>query len=215
MKKNLLIIICLFTSMFMFSQFESSKQIFESPKLKQEIANQKTIALLPFRSTISYKRLPKNFDVSTNAAEEIKLSDNLQSGLYTYLLRKSPDYTVTIQDTERTNALLKQNGIFDKIDTMTPDAIAKILGVDAVLKCSYAYEKTSSEGVAIVKTLLIGFGTGKVATGELTMNIYNAKDGELLWRFYKQMSEDVMSSANAVMERMMRKVGRNFPYEKG
>jgi hypothetical protein len=33
-----------------------------------------------------------------------------------------------------------------------------------------------------------------VATGELTMQINNGKDGELLWRFYKQMNEDVMSS---------------------
>jgi hypothetical protein len=27
------------------------------------------------------------------------------------------------------------------------------------------------------------------------------------------MAEDVMSSPSAMMERMMRKVGRNFPYE--
>jgi hypothetical protein len=45
------------------------------------------------------------------------------------------------------------------------------------------------------------------------MQINNGKDGELLWRFYKQMNEDVMSSPSAVMERMMRKVGRNFPYK--
>jgi hypothetical protein len=38
------------------------------------------------------------------------------------------------------------------------------------------------------------------------MQINNGKDGELLWRFYKQMNEDVMSSPSAVMERMMRKV---------
>jgi hypothetical protein len=42
-----------------------------------------------------------------------------------------------------------------------------------------------------VKSLLIGFGTGKVATGELTMQINNGKDGELLWIL--QMNEDVMS----------------------
>jgi hypothetical protein len=61
---------------------------------------------------------------------------------------------------------------------------------------------------------LIGFGTGKVATGGLTMQINNGADGDLVWRFYKQMAEDVMSSPSAMMERMMRKVGRNFPYEK-
>jgi hypothetical protein len=213
MKKITLLLICLFTTTLMLAQFEGSKQIFESPKLVQLTAEHKTVAILPFKASISYKRLPKNFDAQTNRDEERKLGSSLQSGMYTYLLRKSDDYTVTVQDVERTNVLLKQNEVFDKIDEMTPDALAKILGVDAVIKCAYAYEKTSSEGLAIAKTLLIGFGTGKVASGEMTMNVYNGADGDLLWRFYKEMNEDVMSSANAVMERMMRKVGRNFPYE--
>ncbi|MBG6187206.1 hypothetical protein [Flavobacterium sp. CAN_S2] len=213
MKKITLLLTCLFTTTLMLAQFEGSKQIFESPKLGQLTAVHKTVAILPFKASISYKRLPKNFDAQTNRDEERKLGSNLQSGMYTYLLRKSDDYTVTVQDVERTNVLLKQSEVYDKIDEMTPDALAKILGVDAVIKCAYAYEKTSSEGLAIAKTLLIGFGTGKVASGEMTMNVYNGADGDLLWRFYKEMNEDVMSSANAVMERMMRKVGRNFPYE--
>ncbi|MFE3847364.1 hypothetical protein ACFX5D_05210 [Flavobacterium sp. LB3P45] len=158
--------------------------------------------------------MPKNFNEVANKEDEKNLGMNMQSGLYTYLLRKSSDYTVSVQDIDKTNALLKKNGIFEILDEQSSDEIAKILGVDAVIKCSYAYEKTGSEGVAIVKSLLIGFGTGKVATGELTMQINNAKDGGLLWRFYKQMNEDVMSSPSAMMERMMRKVGRNFPYEK-
>ena len=213
MKKIILLLTCLFTTTLMLAQFESSKQIFESPKLVQLAAEHKTVAILPFKASISYKRLPKNFDAQTNKDEERKLGSNLQSGMYTYILRKSADYKITVQDTERTNVLLKQSEVYDKIDEMTPDALAKILGVDAVIKCSYAYEKTSSEGLAIAKTLLIGFGTGKVASGEMTMNVYNGADGDLLWRFYKEMNEDVMSSANAVMERMMRKVGRNFPYQ--
>ena len=213
MKKIILLLTCLFTTTLMLAQFEGSKQIFESPKLVQLAAEHKTVAILPFKASISYKRLPKNFDAQTNRDEERKLGSNLQSGMYTYLLRKSDDYTVAVQDIERTNVLLKQSEVYDKIDEMTPDALAKILGVDAVINCGYAYEKTSSEGLALAKTLLIGFGTGKVASGEMTMNLYNGTDGGLLWRFYKEMNEDVMSSANAVMERMMRKVGRNFPYQ--
>lgn len=210
--KKITFLICLIATTLI--QAQSTKQIFESPNLKEAISSHKTVAVLPFKSTISYKRLPKNFNPETNAQEEKKSALSLQSGLYTYLLRKSSDYFVTVQDPERTNVLLKQSGNFDKIDDLTPDALAKILGVDAVIKCTYAYQKTGSEGGAIVKSLLIGFGTGKVATSDLTMNIYNAKDGDLLWRFYKQMDEDVMSNPQAMMEHMMRKVGRNFPYEK-
>ena len=92
-------------------------------------------------------------------------------------------------------------------------ALAKILKVDAVIKCSYAYEKTGSEGGAIAKAILLG-GGGKTGSGSLVMQINQGNSGELMWRFYKEMNESFTSSANEVMERMMRKVSRNFPYEK-
>ena len=197
-----------------FLGYSQEKQIFESPKMKQLIEGHKTVAILPFKATIAYKKLPKGYSDEAKKLEELAMGSQMQSGLYTYLLRKSDDYTVQVQDVEKTNLLLKKANLFEKLDEALPEEIAKALGVDAVIKCSYAYEKTGSEGAAIVKTLLIGFGTGKVATGGLTMQINNGTDGDLVWRFYKQMAEDVMSSPSAMMERMMRKVGRNFPYEK-
>lgn len=194
--------------------FESAKQVFQSPNLKTEVPKHKKIAILPFKATISYKRMPKEFDSAANRKEEENLALSMQEGMYTYLLRKSNDFTVSVQDVNRTNALLKQAGIYDKLDVVMQDSIARLLGVDAIIYCTYKYEKTGSEGGAIAKTILLGAGTGKVASGGLTMQLYNGADGELLWRFYKEMNEDVLGSANQVMERMMRKVGRNFPYEK-
>ena len=141
------------------------------------------------------------------------MGNDMQAGMYTYLLRKSADYTVEVQDTERTNALLRKNNLMDKLAETAPEELARILEVDAVIKCSYSYQKTKSEAGAIALTLLVGFGTGSVANGALTMQINDGKQGELVWRFYKQMQEDVMSSPAFLMERMMRKVGRNFPYE--
>lgn len=211
MKNYIILLLSLFSVNLIVAQ-ESAKQVFSSPKLATEILNHKTVAILPFKANISYKRMPKNYDAQSIKDDELQLGFNLQSGMYTYLLRRADDYTVTVQDIEKTNTLLRQNKAFDNLDEFTSDQLAKFLGVDAVIKCSYSYEKTGSEGGAIVTTIL--FGVGKVATGELTMAIYNGKDGDLLWRFYKQMNEDVFSSANAVMERMMRKVGRNFPYQK-
>jgi hypothetical protein len=54
----------------------------------------------------------------------------------------------------------------------------------------------------------------KTGSGALTMQIYNAADGNLLWRFYKAMNDNVFSSTDELMTRMMKKVARNFPYEK-
>ena len=196
------------------AQFEGSKQVYSSPKFKTEIPTHKTVAILPFTATISYRRTPKNFDEAANKAEQNTMATNLQQGMYTYLLRKSEEYTVSFQDVERTNALLKQKGLYDRLNELPQDSICKALGVDAVVKCSFAYEKTGSEGGAIVKGVLFGSSFAKTGSGSLTMQVYNGKDGDLLWRFYKEMNEDITSSANEVMERMMRKVSRNFPYAK-
>lgn len=212
MKKIIYTIAVLFITTISYSQVESAKQVFNAPNLKEAIAKHKLVAILPYKATIEYKRLPKNYDAEANKQEELSLSSKMQTGMYTYMLRKADDFTVSFQDIERTNALLKKAGIWDRLDEVLPDSIAKILGVDAVIKCSYVYRKTSSDGGAIVKSI-IGFG-GKTGDGTVTMQIYDGANGELLWRFYKEMNESFMSNSNEIMERMMRKIARNFPYEK-
>ena len=213
MKITALLGLSLLISSTTFAQFESSKQVYKAPAFKDSLEKHKVVAILPFKATIAYKRMPKGFNLEGNNLEEKKLGLNMQQGMYTYLLRKGGKYTVTFQDIERTNILLKQAGIFDNLDMILPDSLAKILKVDAVIKCSYAYEKTGSEGAAIAKTVLLGVG-GKTGSGALVMQINQGNSGELMWRFYKEMDENFTSSANEVMERMMRKVSRNFPYEK-
>jgi hypothetical protein len=211
------ILICSFfllATMSGFAQFESAKQTYSSPNLKSEIDKQKTVAILPFDVSITYKRVPKHYDASATKSEEESLKTDLQSSMFTYLLRKADKYSVTFQDPTRTNALLKAKGVYDKLDLLTQDSICKILGVDAVIKSNYEYEKTASEGGAIVKTVLFGSMGSKTGSGALTLQVYDGKDGNLLWRFYKAMNDDVMSSTDQLITRMMKKVSRNFPYEK-
>ena len=197
-----------------FAQFEGSKQTYSSPKLKEEITRHKVVAILPFEASITYKRTPKNYDADANKNEEISIAKSLQQSMYTYLLRKSDKYSVTFQDVDRTNAILKSKGLYDQLDLVTQDSLCRVLGVDAVVKCRYAYEKTASEAGAIAKAVIFGSVAGKTGSGGLTMQIYNGTTGDLLWRFYKAMDDNVMGSSDQLMERMMKKVSRNFPYEK-
>lgn len=212
--KILILPVLLFLTITVFAQFEGAKQTYSSPDLKKEIAQQKIVAILPFDVSITYKRVPKHYDSSANKTEEESLTKNLQSSMFTYLLRKASKYSVTFQDPTRTNALLKARGVYNQLDLLTQDSICKILGVDAVIKCNYSYEKTASEGGAIAKTVLFGSLGSKTGSGALTMQVYNGSTGNLLWRFYKAMDDNVMSSTDQLIERMMRKVSRNFPYEK-
>jgi hypothetical protein len=209
MKKTLtLIIICLIAF-----KASAQKQIFESPNLKTAIKTQKTVAILPFVVSITYKKQPKGYDPAANKAEELKSGKSIQASMYTYLLRRVNDYTVTFQDVEKTNILLLKNKLLDSLDYHTKDEIAKILGVDAVIYGSYSQATTRSEAGAIVTTALFGFG-GKTGNGIITMQIANGTDGETLWRYTKSMNEGLLTSTDDVIESQMRKVSRNFPYMK-
>jgi hypothetical protein len=209
--KRILLITSLFICTASFSQ--SAKQIFESPNLKSVLYTAKKVAILPFNVSISYKKMPKGMSLDQIKDNEKAESIQMQQGMYTYLLRRSDDYSVSFQEVDRTNSLLKKSGVFDNINDVLSDSLCKILGVDAIIKSSWTYAKTGSEAGAIASALLLGVSKG-TGSGQLVMQINSAKDGEMIWRMSKEMTEGAFSSANALMEQMMRKVGRVFPFEK-
>lgn len=202
-----------FISIINFSYSQSNKQTYSAPNLKEVISRAKTAAILPFNVTISYKKMPKGVSVENVKDEEKKEGPLMQQGMYTYLLRKADDYTVSFQDVDRTNALLKKAGLYENYNEILADSICKVLGVDILIKSNWNYAKTGSEAGAIASALLLGFSRG-TGSGQLVMQIYDGKTGELAWRMTKEMNEGTFASANDLTERMMRKVGRNFPFDK-
>jgi hypothetical protein len=212
MKKFILLAFFMpFTAM---AQFEGSKQMFESPKLKSTIQLHKTVAILPFEVKITYRKQPKGYSLEGNKDQELTMAKSIQGSMYTYLLRKSDEFSVSFQDVDKTNILLKKAGMDGKLDEYTKDEVAKVLGVDAVLGGRFETEQTKSDGAAIATMVLLGGIGGKTGTGSLVLTLNNGPDGELLWRFFKTMDDTVGGSTDDVVERMMRKVSRNFPYER-
>jgi hypothetical protein len=207
--KNFSCLLILFISFLGHSQ---GKQIFENPQLKTIISLHKVVAIMPYRTSITYKRQPKNFSAEANRDQEKSMSMSIQSSMYTFLLRKSKNYNVSFQDVGKTNILLKKAGMLDKLGEFTNDEIAKVLGVDAIIGGVFETEQTKSEAGAIASAILFGGLGGKTGTGSLTMTLNNGSDGELLWRFFKTMDQGIMASTDDIVESMMRKVARNFPY---
>ena len=212
--KKILFLALIFMPGLLFAQFEGAKQTFESPKLKSSIASHKTVAILPFDVKITYRKQPKNFSSEANKDQEKTMSKSIQASMYTFLLRRLEDYSVSFQDVDKTNILLKKAGVENKLDEYTKDELAKILGVDAILGGRFETEQTKSEGAAIASVLLTGGFGGKTGTGSLFLTVNNGSDGELLWRFFKTMDDSIAGSTDDLVERMMRKVSRNFPYSK-
>lgn len=104
--------------------------------------------------------------------------------------------------------------MLDKMDEFTKDEIAKVLGVDAVLGGRFEQEQTKSDGAAIATAVLLGGLGNKTGSASTFLMLNNGLDGELLWRFFKSMDDGIGTSTDDLVERMMRKVSRNFPYEK-
>lgn len=214
MKKMLITAALLCCSLLTMAQYENAKQIFESPKLTEAVKTHKVVAILPFETSISFKKQPKDFNADAHKEKEKKMATSIQSSMYTFLLRKANNYTVEFQDVEKTNTLLKKAGMTEKTGEFTKDEIAKALGVDAVIGGKFETEQTRSEAGAIVTTVLFGGLGSKTGSGALTMTINNGSNGDLLWRFFKSMNDSVFSSTDELVDRMMRKVSRNFPYSK-
>jgi hypothetical protein len=214
MKKTLLLLILISANLMSFGQYENAKQVFESPKLKEVVATHKKVAILPFTTNISYKNQPKDFNSDAHIQREKTMATSIQSSMYTFLLRKSKSYSVEFQDVEKTNILLKKAGLLDKLDEVTKDEVAKVLGVDAIISGKFQTEQTRSEAGAIVTSVLFGGIGSKTGSGSLTMMINEGTTGDLLWRFFKTMNDGVFTSSEDLIDRMMRKVSRNFPYAK-
>lgn len=190
---------------------EKSKKVFKAPNFKEELGKHKKVAILPFKATLLYRNLPKDFDIEQHKLEEVVLAKNLQFNLYSKFSRSKDDFTVEFQEVKATDSLLTVNGMIGNLENFTPSQIAKALGVDALLYCTYTYTKVASEGGALAVGLLLG--SSKVATAELTIGIFNGTDDELLWSFAKTMNQESLSSANYVLDRMLGKIDRNFPYK--
>ena len=214
MKKTLLLLILVSANLMSFGQYENAKQVFESPKLKEVVATHKKVAILPFTTNISFKNQPKDFNLDAHIQKEKTMASSIQSSMYTFLLRKSKSYSVEFQDVEKTNILLKKAGLLDKLDEVTKDEVAKLLGVDAIISGKFQTEQTRSEAGAIVTSVLFGGIGSKTGSGSLTMMINEATTGDILWRFFKAMNDGVFTSSEDLIDRMMRKVSRNFPYAK-
>ncbi|WGK95156.1 MULTISPECIES: hypothetical protein [Flavobacterium] len=211
MMKKFIVALVLLSNSFLLAQ-ESVKKLYSAPNILDRVSNHKIIAVLPFKTSLKFRKIPKGYDEQKNKEEETVLSYNLQNNFYAMMSIKKEDFPIKVLNVEITNSILKENNMLGNLDSFTPLQIAKALQVDAVVYCDYTYTKTNSELGAMVNEYFLM--SNKVALGEFTMSMYDATDGELFWSFNKTMKQEYDSYPYVIIERMFSKVGRNFPYRK-
>lgn len=190
----------------------------------------KTIAILPVK-VIYNGNIPKK--LTKAQLDSIAIVDGLffQKSLNNNLLSRSGGKKriggVSYQATEKTNNILTNSKYnLTNFYTADPDELAKLLGVDAVIKMEVTSNRIMSDlaslGIDLLKEILgnnnINLGTvlGGAAdqnrTADITTYSTLIYSGKTLWNSRYQQSADWQDNTNEVIDRITSAMGRNFPY---
>jgi hypothetical protein len=190
-------------------------KIYTSTAFDAALTKHKTVAILP--ADVSTRLRPneaKKVSPEQIADMNEKTGFTIQDKMYSWFLRRSDkyQYTVTFQDVTRTNALLKQAGItYSNLSTKDRTELAQLLGVDAVLQNRTSLDKPMSEGAAVAVGVIFGVW-GNTNSAQTTINIHDGKSGDLLWKYDYEASGSIGSSADKLVNALMRNASKKFPY---
>jgi hypothetical protein len=156
----------------------------------------------------------KNTTLEQQREMENKSGVDYQEKIYAWLLRRTQQrgYTVQFQDIMQTNARLRESQIpTAELRSHTPQELAKILGVDAVLTTNVRTTKPMSDGAAVAVGVLVG-AWGATNQANITVNIHEADAGKLLWKYDYVAAGSVGSSTESTVNMLMRNASKKFPY---
>lgn len=209
-----------------------TKEIYTHPQFDSIAKGHTLLAILPFkvmlrlRRKVSKKLEPEDFE----RLEKVE-GEAAQTALQSYFLnqKEKDSFKVSFQDIHETNAILAQAGwTDDSLRLKTTKQICRKLRVDGVISGTIMTNKLlSDEGAVALTALGIGVsaigalfgetpgltGPGPTNTGNCTINIHEAKAGKLLWRYEKELSRGLGSNTNSIINAIMRKASKKFPYE--
>ena len=199
------------------AQAQVIRSIYTSPNFSQLTKDHKELAIIPFEAVVKLRpKQMKDMSAEDLARLEEQEGESVQSALYSYFLKRQSknDYTVGFQDISRTNALLAKNGItYENMGEFTIEELAEMLEVDGVVTGRITTDKPMSEGGAIALGLLTGI-SAPTNSGKIGVSIKDGATGELLWNYEKALARSMGSDNNQIINALMRKASRKFPYKK-
>ncbi|MCE2612635.1 DUF4136 domain-containing protein [Flavobacteriaceae bacterium D16] len=194
-------------------QLWGQKDIYESVRFDELSENHTTLAIIPFFAHLDLEK-------ELTKGEQIKLEElegkAVQNALETYFGRgkKRKKFSVEFQNVKNTNALLAQNQInYGNIDTYTIKQLSEILEVDGIISGNLDLNVLLSRGVPD-KVSFIDYLLGDANYGRIGIKISDGKTGKLLWKYENEITKKSGRNTTDLIEKMMRKMTRQFPYDK-
>ncbi|MCZ4318397.1 hypothetical protein O4H26_05285 [Aequorivita viscosa] len=172
MKKTILLLFVLAitvnTDFYAQLPFSKSKDdIFEIENIEEVSAKHKKIAVLPFRTLITYQhpeiRVESQLEQVNN---QLRLSYMWQVALHERITKRSKKLSVEIQEIQETNKILLDHDYFRNFNKYSPIDLCEILDVDAIVFSTYDLSLNNDEST------LLGAGlTELAAAAAATSNI--------------------------------------------
>lgn len=205
------------------------------PAYKSRAAGHKVIAVVPPRAEYT-GNLPKGMTVEQVKAVEVAESQVFQKEIYNEIIRQSgqgkKDIKINVLSLDRTNLMLKEKGIsIEQSWDMAPDSLARLLGVDAVVKGSLKMERFMSDlasyGISLAEDILtilrgkVNIPVGLPTEGQNLARTYDviasaqiieAKDGLVLWGIDRRAQSEWDYQPEIVVKQLARTFARRFPY---
>jgi hypothetical protein len=207
----------------------TNRNVYKSNDFEAKAYKHKTVAILPLKITQTGHVSKKETTESIAAANE-KWAYVFQESLHTYALkhtsknRKAP--IISFQGVQKTNALLKEAGLtIDDMYNKTPEDLARLLKVDAVIMTTLEKDKNFSDGIAYglaASRAIVNLATKSVTAGsplhekasDVNMNsyLYDAADGRMLWKTFRKGGTDLPSNVNDLVEYYSNWIAKKLPY---
>ncbi|MBT8273730.1 MAG: hypothetical protein KJO77_07985 [Bacteroidia bacterium] len=213
--KKLLYSFVLFTICY---SLNAQTNLYENPEFDEIAKGHEIIAVVPFKTQVKLR--PKQMkDMTESQLYKLEKAEGegIQTAMYSWFLKRKKRgklENLNVQDPKTTTALLKRNDItYDNITDYTPQELAQILEVDAIISGEFETNKPMSEGASVVLGLLVGFW-GSTNNAIINMTVHNAEDGILLWNYNKKVRGSMGSSPEDLINILMRKASRRLAYTK-
>ena len=109
--------------------------------------------------------------------------------------------------------MLQNDITYENIDTYTIKQLSKLLEVDGIISGNMDLTILLSKGVP-TNFNFMDYITGESDYGRIGIKVSDGATGKLLWKYEKEINKKSGRNTMELIEKMMRKATRRFPYEK-
>ncbi|MGB1348881.1 MAG: hypothetical protein ACPG8R_08200 [Flavobacteriales bacterium] len=191
-------------------------QLYELQGFRELALTHTTIAILPFKGAAFVSPLQSMMQDDADIRRESDLRGlEMQATLESWFLKRSErgKFIVQVQPTTETNAILNDNDVtLDNLTERTPQEVAKLLGVDAIVTGTVQARQPSMLMAAAVSWMTQG-GSNVNSYAMLDLEVYDTEYGELQCNYRKRILRSQLVGESRLLHILARKTSRRIAYK--